>query len=298
MADEFAEQRPRLFGLAYRLLGAATEAEDAVQDAYLRWRGADRSTIDNPGAWLTTVVTNLCLTRLTSARARRETYVGPWLPEPVLTDGAVLGPMDTAERREQVSMGLLLLMEKLTPVERAVFVLREAFGYPHREIAGIVSLSEENCRQVHSRARRRIARPGVRPVDRAGWRALVDRFLRAAADGDLPALERLLAEEATSVADSDGRLNTARRPVSGRAKVARYLSGVSGTWLARLGVTTTFAEVNGAPAVLALAGDALVGAMVLDVAGDRVTALHIVANPDKLAYLGGQLSRSVALPSR
>jgi RNA polymerase sigma-70 factor (TIGR02957 family) len=293
--EEFERQRPRLFGLAYRLLGSAEEAEDTVQDAFLRWSAAERAAIDSPPAWLAKVVTNLCLNRLTSARARREAYVGPWLPEPVLTDGGALGPMDTAEQREQVSLGLLVLMERLTPTERAVFVLREAFGYSHREIAGIVELSEANCRQLHARARRHLARPTTRPVDRAGWRTLVDRFLRAAADGDLPALEELLAEDVTSWADGGGRITAARKPVHGRSKVAYYLSTTAGAGLSRFGVTVSYAEVNGAPSVLGWLADALIGVLVLDVADERIAAMHILANPDKLEFLAGQLSHPVGL---
>jgi RNA polymerase sigma factor (sigma-70 family) len=297
-AEEFLAHRGRLFGLAYRLLGSAEEAEDALQDAYLRWSAADRDAIEAPGGWLAKVVTNLCLNRLTSARARREAYVGPWLPEPVVTAADALGPLDTAEQRDLVSLGLLRLMETLTPTERAVFVLREAFGYSHREIAELVSLTEANSRQLHARARRRLARPATpRAVDRAGWRALVERFLRAAADGDLESLESMLAEDVVSVADGGGRINAARKPVAGRARVARYLAGVLGRGGgARLGLRASYAEVNGAPAVLGWAGESLVGALVLSVDdGGRVAELHIAANPDKLRFAAGQLSHPVEL---
>ncbi|HEV7652915.1 MAG TPA: RNA polymerase sigma factor SigJ [Actinophytocola sp.] len=311
-AAEFEEHRGRLFGLAYRLLGSADEAEDVVQDAFLRWAAADRGAIDAPGGWLAKVVTNLCLNRLTSARARRESYVGPWLPEPVLTGGGELGPLDTVEQRDLVSLGLLRLMETLSPTERAVFVLREAFGYSHREIAGIVSLSEANSRQLHARARRHLARPGTRrPVDRAGWRALVERFLRAAAEGDLPALEAMLAADVTSLADGGGRIAAARKPVAGRARVAQYLCGAFRVGAARLSLTAEYAEVNGAPAALGRLGDEVLGAVVLDVAGGEVegtgvegtgvegaeiVALHIAANPGKLRFAGRQLSHPAGLP--
>jgi len=296
-AEEFQAHRGRLFGLAYRLLGSAEEAEDAVQDAFLRWTAADRDAIEAPGGWLAKVVTNLCLNRLTSARARRERYVGPWLPEPVVTSATQLGPLDTAEQRDLVSLGLLRLMEALTPTERAVFVLREAFGYSHREIAGIVSLTEANSRQLHARARRRLARPAApRPVDRAGWRTLVERFLRAAAEGDLASLEDMLAADVVSVADGGGRTTAARRPVAGRDRVARYLAGVFGTGLARLGAQASYAEVNGEPAALGWVGESLLGAIVLSVDGDgRIAALHIAANPDKLRFAAGQLSHPVEL---
>jgi RNA polymerase sigma factor (sigma-70 family) len=214
---EFEAQRPRMFGLAYRLLGSAQEAEDVVQDTFLRWHRADRAAIAVPSAWLAKVVTNLCLNRLASARVQRERYVGPWLPEPVLTSDGTLGPLDTAEQRDSVSLALLVLLERLTPTERAVFVLREAFGYSHREIAQILELSEINCRQLARRARRRLAepRPRFRPEPRQ-WHRLVERFLLAAREGDLRSLQQLLAAEVTAWADGGGKVTAARRPVVAR----------------------------------------------------------------------------------
>ena len=151
---EFERHRSKLFGLAYRMLGSAEEAEDVVQDTFLRWHQA--STVESPWAWLAKVATNLCVNRLTSARARRESYVGSWLPEPVLTAGGALGPLDSAEQREFVSLAFLVLLERLNPVERAVFVLREAFDYSHREVAEVIDSSEANSRQLYTRARRRL----------------------------------------------------------------------------------------------------------------------------------------------
>ncbi|MGA9309797.1 MAG: sigma-70 family RNA polymerase sigma factor, partial [Pseudonocardiaceae bacterium] len=206
-AEEFLDQRPRLFSLAYRMLGEAGEAEDVVQDAYLRWAGAARAEIAYPPAWLTKVVTNLCLNRLTSERARRETYVGSWLPEPVLTADGALDPLGTVEQRDSVSLALLRLMERLTPTERAVFVLREAFAYSHRQIAGFLDVSEANSRQLHGRARQRLgaARPRFEP-DRAQWHRLVERFLAAAQGGDAAELRELLAADATATADGGGKV--------------------------------------------------------------------------------------------
>ncbi|AXK37293.1 RNA polymerase sigma-70 factor [Streptomyces armeniacus] len=295
--SEFEAQRGRLFGLAYRLLGSAAEAEDAVQDAYLRWESADRAAIAVPAAWLTKAVTNLCLNRLASARVRREEYVGAWLPEPVLTEGGALGPLDTVEQRESVSMALLVLLERLTPAERAVFVLREAFGYPHREIAGIMELGEANCRQLQRRARQRLgaAPPSAAsrsaPADRERWHGLVERFLAAARDGDMAGLERLLAADVTSWADGGGVVGTARRPVTGRERVARYLTGGLARFAA--GVDFTVAEVNGGPAALAWAGGRLAGVVTVEVAGaepdgERIAGLRIVANPDKLRTVARQ----------
>lgn len=188
LAEEFETHRTRLFGLAYRLLGSADEAEDAVQDAYLRFTDADRTEIEHPGAWLAKVVTNLCLTRLTSARARRERYVGTWLPEPVLTADGTLGPLESAQQRDEVSLAMLVLLERLTPAERAVYVLREAFGYGHREIAGVLDLSEANCRQLYRRAAGRVA-AGEGRFEPAPERRedLVTSFISAAGTGIWPA---------------------------------------------------------------------------------------------------------------
>src|SRR6478609_11571214 len=155
--DRFKASMPRLEAIAYRLLGSASDAEDAVQDTFLRWQAADIGRIEVPEAWLTKVLTNLCLNQLTSARARRETYVGQWLPEPLLGGDAMLGPADTAEQRESVSYAVLTLLERLTPVERAVYVLREAFGHPHREIAAILDIGEAHSQQILHRARRHVA---------------------------------------------------------------------------------------------------------------------------------------------
>lgn len=302
-ASEFQAQRTRLFGLAYRLLGSAEDAEDVVQDAFLRWDGADRSAITTSSAWLAKVVTNLSLNRLTSARARRERYVGPWLPEPVLTSEGGLEPMELAERRESVSLGLLMLMEQLTPTERAVFILREAFGYSHREVAELVGVSEASSRQLHRRARQQIPprrtddAVGVHGVDRVRWQRLVDRFLRAAQVGDLAGLEELLSAEVTVWADGGGAATAARRPVEGRARVARYLVGA----LAKFGaaVRVERAEVNGCPALLGWSGAVLLGVLIPAVDDDRITAVHIIANPDKLRFAARQaagLSRSEGLP--
>jgi RNA polymerase sigma-70 factor (TIGR02957 family) len=289
-AAEFQAERGRLFGLAYRLLGSAADAEDVVQDAFVRWHGADRASIAAPSAWLAKVVTNLCLNRLSSAAARRERYVGPWLPEPVLTGDGTLGPMERAQQRESVSLGLLVLLERLTPAERAVFVLREAFGYGHRDIAGILDLSEANCRQLHRRARQRVA--GASPRFRPGrrqWRDLVERFLAAARDGDVRALEQALAADVVAWADGGGQVTAARRPVAGRRRVARYLAGAFGRFASGLDLTLT--EVNGEPAVLGWAGETLLGLTVLEISGGRITALRTIANPDKLRYAQRQAAR-------
>ncbi|OBI85412.1 RNA polymerase sigma-70 factor [Mycobacterium sp. 1245805.9] len=295
VAQDFEAQRPRLFWLAYRLLGSASEAEDAVQDAYLRLHGADADSIRSLPAWLTTAVTNLCLSRLTSARARREVYPGPWLPEPVLTDDRTLGPLETAEQRESVSIALLSLMERLGPTERAAFVLREAFAYSHFEIAEILETSEANARQLYRRAKERLGEPRGRfQPDRGQWRRLVDRFLTAARAGDVSGLVEILTDDVTSTADGGGKVAAARRVISGRDRMANYVARVFGRNMAQARLEV--AEVNGEPAMLAFDGDTLAGVLCFEVAGDRIAALRVMANPDKLRFIAEQLSHPAGLP--
>lgn len=285
-AEEFTRHRPRMFGLAYRLLGSAVEAEDAVQDAYLRWRAADRAAIAAPAAWLAKVLTNICLNRLTSARALREEYVGPWLPEPVLTDG----PLESAERSDSISMAFLVLLERLTPAERAVFVLREAFSYGYREIAEVLDLSETNCRQLHRRARQRVADRRRFDASAQARRRIVERFLGAAQSGDLTGLESVLAADVVAWTDGGGRASAALRPVVGAAKVGRYLAGLTAR-AAGMGVALGFAEVNGEPAVLTFLDGVLFGVSVVETDGELVHGVRVVLNPDKLTYLSAQLSQ-------
>ncbi|GAA4528556.1 RNA polymerase sigma-70 factor [Amycolatopsis samaneae] len=284
----FEQQRRRLFGLAYRMLGSAAEAEDVVQDAFLRWHGADRQRIEALPAWLAKVVTNLCLNRLTSARARRESYVGPWLPEPVLTGEGALGPLETVEQRDSVSMGVLILLERLTPPERAVFVLREAFGYQHREIAELLDIDEAHSRQLHLRARRHVADTRARfTAGNDEQRRIVERFLAATLEGDVAGLEKLLAEDVVSWADGGGTVTAARRPIVGRDRVLRYLLGMGGRPEIAV-VRTEIAEVNGHPAVLFELGGALMAVLALEVGQDRVTAVRLVVSPAKLAFVAAQ----------
>ncbi|MFI6372962.1 RNA polymerase sigma-70 factor [Streptomyces sp. NPDC050546] len=289
-ADEFEVHRPRLFSLAYRLLGSAAEAEDAVQDAYLRYSGADRAGIEHPAAWLAKVVTNLCLNRLTSARARRERYVGTWLPEPVVTGDDTLGPLESAEQRDAVSMAMLVLLERLTPTERAVYVLREAFGYGHREIAGVLDLGEANCRQLYRRAVRRVGEPQARfepPSEQQ--EELVASFIRAARDGDLAGLEKLLAADATWWSDGGGKATTARWPIEGGPRIARFLAGGGPKFT--VGLDFVPVEVNGATGLATWAGDTLVGLAAFEVRDGLVTGVRAVVNPEKLAFARGQLPR-------
>jgi RNA polymerase sigma-70 factor (ECF subfamily) len=297
----FEDQRRRLFGIAYRLLGSATEAEDVVQEAYLRWHNVDPAAIAAPSAWLAKVATNLCLNRLTSARTQREVYVGPWLPEPVLTDGDdALGPLETVEQRDSVSFALLTSMERLSPAERAVFVLREAFAYSFREIAEVIGHTEAGCRQLHHRAKHHLATARPRhEVSREHGRRLVARFLAAARDGKLERLERLLVAEVTSWSDGGGKISAGRRPIVGIERVARYVSApfqrrnVKNLVVQRFGgePILRIVEVNGEPALASWAGERLVAVAVFELAPGGIAGLRIVMNPDKLVFIDRQLSR-------
>jgi RNA polymerase sigma-70 factor (ECF subfamily) len=290
LAEEFETLRPRLFGLAYRMLGSAEEAEDIVQDAYLRLSGADRAGIAHLGAWLGKVVTNLCLNRLTSARARRESYVGTWLPEPVVTSDGALGPLESAEQRDAVSVAMLVLLERLTPTERAVYVLREAFGYGHREIAEVLDLGEANCRQLHRRALKRLeaAESRFEPAPER-QRELVASFLAAAREGDLASLEKLLADDVVWWSDGGGKVSAALRPILGREKVLRFLVGATQKYAA--GLSFTQEEINGAGAVLLWADGTLIGVTAFEYRDGLVASARMVMNPDKLDFVRRQLGR-------
>jgi RNA polymerase sigma factor (sigma-70 family) len=291
--DLFEAARGRLEAIAYRLLGSAGDAEDAVQDTFLRWQAADREHIETPGAWLTKVLTNLCLTQLTSARARRETYVGQWLPEPVLAGDPMLGPAETAEQRESVSMAVLTLMERLPANERVAYVLREAFGYPHGEIARILEVTESNCQQIYRRARQHLATGRVRAqIDAAAAGKIVEEFLAAALSGDTEPLVKLLTGDAVSVADGGGRVPARSTPIIGALGIARFLRGLfrpsdaKRTFVRGIvgggGSAVHAAVVNGGPALLVVSAGRVAGVLSLDVTADGVSAIHIQANPDKL----------------
>jgi RNA polymerase sigma-70 factor (ECF subfamily) len=281
----FEEHRSRLFGLAYRMLGSASEAEDIVQDAYLRWSGAE--SVRAPGAWLTKVVTNLCLNHLASARVRRESYAGPWIPEPVLTEDGTLGPLEAVEQRESVSLGVLVLLERLSPVERAVFVLREAFGYSHREVAGILDIAETYSRQLLRRARGHLDDDRQRfRTDQARHTRTVEAFISAARAGDVSGLEKLLAEEVVAWSDGGGA-TAARRPVRGRQKVLRYLLGI-GARPEALRITSEVAQVNGEPALLIRDAGELRAVVAVEVSEDGIVAIRTVINERKLAFVTAQ----------
>lgn len=294
--EVFERARARLEAIAYRLLGSASDAEDAVQDTFLRWQAADREHVETPEAWLTRVLTNLCLNQLTSARARRETYVGTWLPEPVLAGDRMLGPVDTVEQRESVSMAVLTLMERLSPNERAVYVLREAFGYLHGEIAEILGVSEANCQQIYRRARQHVTAGRARAeVDDAAARKIVTEFLTAANNGEIQRLVELLTDDATSVGDGGGKIPARTTPITGALAVAKFLRGLFRPSDVKRNLVSgrpaLYAEVvNGGPAVVVVTGQQVVGVMSLEVTPDGVAAIRVQVNPDKLERVTRQWS--------
>ena len=290
--DRFEAGRGRLASLAYRLLGSAADAEDAVQDTFLRWQAADRDRIQVPEAWLTKVVTHLCLDRLRSAQARHERAVGDWLPEPLLEGDPMLGPAETFEQRESVSLAVLTLMERLSPVERAAYVLREAFSYPHAEIAGILDITESASQQHVHRARRRVAaeRRGGEAVDPASARRVVEEFLAAATSGRTDRLVALLTADATAVSDGAGlarRLLRYRTPERIASLVrAGFKPTAAKRRMAGGSPVMHLATVNGSPAVVAVVEGRVVGAVAFDVADDgKVAALRGIAAADRLRRL-------------
>lgn len=280
----FHKHRNLLFSVAYRLLGIAADAEDAVQDAWIKWSSADRSQVANPKAYLTRIVSNLALERLRSTRYKRETYVGPWLPEPILTSG------DTAEAvtdAESVSMAMLVVLETLSPLERAVFVLKEVFDFSHAEIAEAVERSEAAVRQAAHRAREHVrARRPRFTTDRPRQREITERFFAAATGGDVNALMELLSPDVTLWTDGGGKVRQALRPVVGAQTVA--------AWFAAIGTVTyqgvepadmnaELVEINGGPGMLFSGSGRVIATVTFDFDADgRITSIHNVANPDKL----------------
>lgn len=276
--------RPLMFSIAYRMLGSVAEAEDVVQEAFLRMHRSDEE-VDNLDAYATTVTTRIAIDTLRSARHRREQYVGPWLPEPILVSDE--DPAHRLELDETVSTAFLVLLESLTPVERAVFVLREVLGYDYDDIAPIVDKSATNCRQIFTRARKRIA-DGTPRFDPSRERRdqLASQFVAALSASDISGLERLLADDVVFVADGGGRAPAIQKPMLGAVAVARFLLGLMRQG-ERLGVRLELSDANGQPAMLTRGADgALLGVIALDVDGGRIVRMHNVLNPDKLGHLG------------
>ena len=281
--DLFEHHRPRLFGLAYRMLGTPADAEDVLHDAWLRLHTQDLDALDDPEAWLVTVTTRLALDRLRGARTEREAYVGPWLPEPLVPEAEQ--PEATLERGETLTLSFLLLLERLSPDERAAFLLREVFDYSHAEAAAILDITEDACRQrVHrAKVRLREGRPRF-DVDQAAQRRLLQRFVAAMEAPTLDTLRALFAEDALHISDGGGVARATLRPLHGADRIARlYLQ--LGRNFTGPGVRYEPATLNGAPALFMRDGDTLLAAIWIESDVDRITAIHALRHPDKLARL-------------
>jgi RNA polymerase sigma-70 factor (ECF subfamily) len=283
--DAFVDLRGDLFGLAYRMTGSAADAEDVLQEAYLRWSRQDAGEVRNPKAYLTTIVTRLCIDTLTSARARREQYVGPWLPEPLVVDD---DPAVGAEMADSLSLAFLVLLEELSPAERAAFLLHDVFGVAYEEIAEALRRSQAACRQLVHRARQHVAARRRRfDADRARAGELTARFARACATRDVDALVALLAEDAVAWTDGGGKAKAAPRPVVGAGRVARFLSGISRDVAPEASVHQL--RLNGQPGLVISLGDEVRVVVVLDIEEGRITGVRIVVNPEKLGAVARAL---------
>jgi RNA polymerase sigma-70 factor (ECF subfamily) len=292
LAASFERHRRRLLGLAYRMLGSMAEAEDAVQEAYLRWHDADRASVADPKAFLMTTTTRICLDVLKSARVRREEYVGPWLPDPI-TDTSALAPDAQTELAEDLSVALLLALDRLSPLERAAFLLHDVFDYSFTEVADALGRNEAACRQLASRARSRVRE--ARPVGSLPARAaassvdpkhaeLVSAFIAASRSGDIDTLTRLLASDAKLVTDSGGKVSAALNVIEGADRVAAFLAGV-----VRKGwtddVTVRFDTINGLPGLIVSGPKGLIQTNAFEIENDVVKAIYVVRNPDKLRHV-------------
>jgi RNA polymerase sigma-70 factor, ECF subfamily len=284
-AERFTLLRPLLFTIAYEILGSATESDDVLQDSYLRWAEVDLATVRDTKSYLAQLVTRQALNALRAGARRREEYVGPWLPEPLLLDEQ--DPSADIVLAESVSMAMLVLLETLTPDERAVFVLREVFGFDYGEIAEAVGKSAPTVRQVAHRAREHVhaRRQRYSDVDPQRNAEITAQFLATAATGDVEALMALLAPDATWMADSGGKVSAARRPVVGAEKVARAITGLIRKAVAMAEFRVELVTCNSAPAVLLYLGETLEGVITVEIAGDKITNFYVMRNPDKLAAM-------------
>jgi RNA polymerase sigma-70 factor, ECF subfamily len=288
IVDEFEGYRPYLFSIAYRMTGSASEAEDIVQDTYLRYRQAPSSEIRSLKSYLATLVTRLCLDHLKSARLQREEYIGPWLPEPLLTSGPEAMPFEIAAQHESISLAFLVLLETLSPPERAVFLLHDIFDFDYQEIAGMIGKSPASCRQLGHRAKASIASRKHRyEPSRETHLRLLNRFLLACQQGDVEGLKELLAKDVVNYGDGGGKVVAALRPVVGIDAVMRLW--LSLTHKAPVDFSITFEEVNGQPAILSWIGDRLYDVVSFEVVDGKIQAIRGILNPDKLAYIARQL---------
>lgn len=283
MTNTFTQYRAYVFSIAYRMLGSVMDAEDMVQETFLHWRKVDPAEVQSPKSYLATIVTRLCIDHLRSARVQRETYIGPWLPEPLVTEtGPSAEGMTTLS--DSLSTAFLVLLESLTPTERAAFLLREVFAYEYAEVADIIGKSEANVRQIVRRARQHIQdrRPRFEPSS-TDQMALHEQFMQACANGDMTGLMALLADDVVQYSDGGGKVHAARKPVAGAEKVARFLLGI--TRQAPEGSSIEVGQANGQPALFVYVVGVIFGVMTLEVENGRIQNIYNVVNPDKLRHL-------------
>jgi RNA polymerase sigma-70 factor (ECF subfamily) len=286
----FLGSRSRLFGVAYRMLGSVAEAEDVVQEAWVRWQTTDRSAVLEPVAYLVSVTTRIAINIAQSAHSRRETYIGPWLPEPVDTSA---DPTLGAERGEALELAVLRLLEKLRPAERAAYVLREAFEYSHRQIAAVLDMTESNVRQIVTRARKHITGERRSSANKADQERLLRAFLAAAQQGELSALEQLLGSDAVSTSDGGGAVRAALAPIRGRTKVAKFIVSFASHWWT--GTTITWVEANGNVAALVSREGRPCALVCADASAAEIEQIMWVLNPAKLASISARISTPTAL---
>jgi RNA polymerase sigma-70 factor, ECF subfamily len=284
-AERFTHLRPLLFTIVYEILGSATESDDVLQDSYLRWAEVDLATVRDTKSYLAQLVTRQALNALRAGARRREDYIGPWLPEPLLLDDRDASA--DVVLAESVSMAMLVLLETLTPDERAVFVLREVFGFDYDEIAGAVGKSVAAVRQVAHRAREHVhaRRKRFEPIDAAATAEITEQFMAAAATGDMEGLLSMLAPDATWTADSNGKATAARRPVVGAKKVANVLMGLFRFGQRMPDVRFEMVNCNNAPAMVVYSGDKLEGVFLIEIIDGKITNFYAMRNPDKLVAI-------------
>lgn len=279
----FEQHRPYLFRVAYGMLGRVGQAEDAVQEAWIRWKNVDREQVESESAYLSTIVTRLCLDQLKSARERREQYIGPFLPEP-LVKSEIKTPAELAELSDSLSMAMLVLLENLTPVQRAVFLLHEIFSYDYAAIAEAIGKSEINCRKIAQRAREHIERDRPRFEPGKGeQKKLLNSFMDAINSGDVNRLKELLAEDAIAYSDGGGKVTAARKPVRGAANIVRFMLGIRKN--APDNMTIEFREINKRPGLMVWFGDRLQSVWSFRIEQDQIVNFYIVLNPEKLGHL-------------
>lgn len=281
----FESARRRMMGIAYRMLGSRSEAEDVVQDLWTRWQSTDRRAVRDPQAFLATATTRLAINVLQSARTRRETYIGPWLPEPIDTS---IDPGLGAERGEALELAVLVLLERLTPAERAAYVLREAFDYPYKEIAEILHLEEANTRQLVSRAREHVTTGRRARVSHDEQKRLLHAFIEAAHAGDVAALEQLLAADVVSRADGGGFIRAAHNPVVGRQRVAKYVAAIAWLWS---GLTVTVVQANGWASALLSREGAVALLLTIEASPEGIDQIMWMIRPSKLTGMTASVAR-------